>query len=91
MLLQARGGEHDAEELKLMSGWGRAPPFLRLDDLDDLLELRLHDRDGLVSLALLERLADAQDHREAGIEGDTGLLCDEGGGLGEERAALGMA
>ena len=66
----------------------RAPPVGLLEDLNDRLELLLDDGLGLARLALLERLADAEDNREA--RGDRGarLVRDELRGFVEERAAL---
>ena len=57
----------------------------------DRLQLLLDDLRGAVRLALLERLADAEDDGEAVVERDAGLLRDELRGLVEERAALRVA
>ena len=48
----------------------------------------LADLLGLVGLTLLEGLSDAENDREAVVEGSAGLLGDELGGLVEDRAAL---
>ncbi|KAI3485238.1 hypothetical protein L1887_51523 [Cichorium endivia] len=55
------------------------------------VELTNDDVDRLVGLALLERLADAQDHREALGESGGGLLGDVGVRLAKERTALRVA
>ena len=76
----------------VLDGWrGRAPPVLRLGDVDDGLELLLDDLLGFAALALLERLADAEDHAEPGIERHARLGRDQGGGLAEDAAALRVA
>lgn len=66
-------------------------PVLRLERGDDGLELRLDDGLGALRLALLERLADAEDDAQAGVDRGARLVGDERGGLVEERAALGVA
>lgn len=66
-------------------------PVLRLEGRDDGLQLRLDDGLGALGLALLERLADAEDDAQAGVDRGARLVRDERGGLVEERAALGVA
>ena len=59
-----------------------------LDLVSDGVELADDDVDGLVGLALLERLADAEDDREILGECGGGLLGDVGVRLAKEGAAL---
>lgn len=68
-----------------------ARPVCLLEELRDRRELGLHDLGSLARLALCERLADAENHREAVVERDTRLLSDELGRLVEKRAPLRVA
>ena len=65
------------------------PPVLDL--ALDALELLLDDIEGLASLALLERLADARDDAQALLECGSRLLADLGAGFVEKSAALAVA
>ncbi len=67
------------------------PVRLAGDELHDLAELLLDDFVRFSCLALLEGLADTQDHGEPRVKRGAGLLRDEGGGLVEEGASLGVA
>lgn len=68
-----------------------ARPVCLFEELRDRRELGLHDLGSLARLALCERLADAENHREAVVERDTRLLGDELGSLVEKRAPLRVA
>ena len=64
------------------------PPVGLLEDLDDGRQLGLDDSLGPARLALLERLADAEDDGEPGADRGARLVRDELRRLAEERAAL---
>ena len=66
-------------------------PVVLGERVDDGLELRLDDLLGARGLALGERLADAEDDAQAGVDRGARLLGDDAGRLVEERAALGVA
>ena len=53
---------------------GDALPILRLEELDDGLQLILDDLGGLIGFTFLQCLTHAEDYGKAVIEGDTGLL-----------------
>jgi hypothetical protein len=72
-------------------GKGIAPPVGLLEEIDDSLQLLGADFGGLVALALLEGLADAEDNGQGRADCGLGLLRDDLRRLVEQRPPLGVA
>jgi hypothetical protein len=91
-LLRLRGGSHlaGANSPDGLVGNNHVSPLLSADRLGDGSELVGDDGDGLALLALLEGLTAAQDNADVLVEGVLGLGGDEGVGLLEDDAALGV-
>ena len=67
------------------------PPISLFQHLHDSLELLFADLGSFACLALPQRLADAEDNSERGVECRAGLLSDDLRGLMEERPSLRVA
>lgn len=72
-------------------GNNNVAPLLWGDDLGNSTKLRSDKRDGLALFALLKGLAAAQDDADVLVESVLGLGGNEGVGLLEDDAALGVA